>query len=89
MVFKLIIVMNKKELNEYIRRDAIVAGVKNDWLHKIWYLLFPVYSFKYIKLIRKTTYYKSSNNIFLRFYGFYLSLIAHRKSKELGFYQRE
>lgn len=78
--------MNKKELKDNIRRDAIVAGLKEDWIHKIWYFLFPVYSFEYIKLVRKMSYYCSSDNILLRGYGFFLRYIAHRKSKALGFY---
>lgn len=74
------------DLKYFISEDARVAGIKSDLKHKLWYLLFPVYSFKYIKLVRKATFFCESENIFLRFWGIILSIIVHRRSKSLGFF---
>ncbi|UKK67585.1 serine acetyltransferase [Prevotella communis] len=76
---------NRKTLEEKIRCDAHVAGVKLGFIQEVKRLFWPSYCFEYIRLLRKATYYKRQGGA-KSIFGYFLSVICLHRSRALGFY---
>lgn len=78
--------MTKKELNEYLAQDAKNAGIKGGIVSYVKHIIVPVYTFNYIKLLRKSTFYLNSQSKIAKLWGAFMYIRLHRLSSKLGFY---
>lgn len=79
-------IRSKKELKFYILSDRIMAGysAKQNLLSILKDILFPNLILKYLKLMRKTSYYKRHNFLLFAYYKFKYEKLGARLGFSIG-----